>query len=159
MMRNGRRHVSDGCAFFEKRIGHRLARAINNVDGVVCFGSCDESFEPVVFESNAGVSKRQPFMTRLSSTEIAASSRQRWPGANESHRRALANVLFDNLRRGVSRAAVSDHDLVGRTRLCQQAIQQLANGLLLIPDRNDDTNLHKPQDLATKRHKSHKKKT
>src|SRR6185436_11754601 len=94
-------------------------------------------------------------MSGLSGAEIAAATGQCCAGANESHWRSLANVLFNDLRRGVGRATIGDHNLVGRARLGKQAIEQLADRILFISHRNDDTDLHKPQDLATKRHKKH----
>ena len=68
---------------------------------VVFFSFCDERFEPVLFQTNTSISKTQPFITCLSRAEIAAASRQCRTGTNESHRRAFANVFFDNLRRSV----------------------------------------------------------
>src|SRR6185295_17186252 len=97
-------------------------------------------------------------MTRLSSAEIAATSWQRCAGANESHRRSLANVLFDDSRCGIGRATVGDYYFFGRARLGEQAVEQLADRILLISHGNDDTDLHKPRNLATKRHKKHKRR-
>src|SRR6266404_3245144 len=147
-------HIRDCRTFFEKRIGDRFPRAVDNFEFRISKRGRFQILKPSRVRANTRVNKSDPIVFGVSRSNIPSATRQRSEFTKQPYFNAIPVISFDKLGCIIGRATISYDNFIRPACLSAQSIKERTNCVSLVKDRDNYTDLHCRQSLLRTQSKS-----